>query len=173
MNFSEKVKEKPFICGIEFDFNGSLSPSSKAEFSRFYNSYENNNAFMKAYFSQRSISFTETSEHTNSGTIYNQKLSIQFPSNDLNRSLRIEMLKFVRFIKLKLNTGKEMVLGRNDFYQNAKPVLKTSSNLTITKAEFSTTSIFPMGYVDFDQEKVNITSLLFPYELPLSFANIY
>lgn len=172
MSLYEKVKSSLHVCGIELDFAGSLTPSSSEEFLNFYNSYENNNIFIDTYFGQKRVRFNETTTDTDPGTVYNQTLTIQFPSNDLNRALRLELFKKVKYIKIKLNNNSEMVMGRNDYYQNKKPSVKISSDLKISKVTFSTRSIAPLSYIQFDNSNFIIENLFFPLEMPIDFINV-
>jgi hypothetical protein len=54
----------------------------------------------------------------------------------------------VRFVKLKLTNGMDLVIGRNDIQQNARPRVKIKTNEKKAEAEFETVSIFPSGFVD-------------------------
>ncbi len=168
----DKVKELPHVCGIELDLYGSLSPSSSKDFLKFYNSYEYNNAFMAAYFGQKTIRFGEISSDTTAGLIHTQTLTIQFPSNDLNRAARLDIFKKVKFIKIKLNNNTEMVMGRNDYFQNKKPSVKISSNLKTSRVTFQTRSIVALGYVEFDESNFDIENLFLPADVPINFINL-
>jgi hypothetical protein len=53
----------------------------------------------------------------------------------------------VTFVKLKLTTGRDLVIGRNDIKQNARPRIKTETNIKTAEVKFETVSIFPAGYV--------------------------
>jgi hypothetical protein len=103
--------------------------------------------FAKTYVGLGSVSFGEESEYSLAGTSYKQSVTIRFPSNDKNRSERIELMQKVKFIKLKLTNGRDLVIGRNDYQQNARPKIKTKTNIKTAEAEFQTVSMFPAGFV--------------------------
>lgn len=167
MELQEKVKSLPHVCGIELDFDGQLIPSAGEELINFYNSYPSNNEFVKAYFGLKTVRFKESSVDTRSGVYFNQGLVIQFPSNDVNRSSRLDLFKKVKFIKIKLTNNTEMVFGRNDYFQNKKPEVKIESDLNISKVTFSTKSIFPLGFLIVDMGAVG-----FPVDVPIDFINL-
>jgi hypothetical protein len=147
MELLDKVKVNPNICGVELAFNGSLIPSKILDWQQFYNSTMLDMDFTKAHFGLASVSFAEESETGNSGTSYKQSTSIRFPSTDEKRAERLAMMQEVKFIKLKLTNGLDIVVGRNDFVQNARPKFKIKTNQKTAEVVFETVSIFPSGYV--------------------------
>lgn len=166
MELKDKVNSSPHICGIELDFSGELAPSYTNDFLKFYNSYENGNVFQETYFGKKTVRLKESSFHSREGYGFNQSLSIKFPSNDLNRALRIEMFKKVKFIKIKLSNGTDMVLGRNDYFQNKKPNVKIESDEKMTQIRFSTKSMASLGFLPSEGGAVG-----FPVDIPIDFIN--
>lgn len=149
MALYDKVKPVPNICRIELAFEGNLLPSIIEGYQPFYNSIMQDTDFTPTYFGLGSVSFSEESDDSTSGTSWKQKVSIRFPSTDSSRSYRLASFHKVKFLKLVLTNGRALVIGRNDFEQNAKPVIKTSTNEKLGQAEFETVSIFPIGYTPY------------------------
>lgn len=137
----------PNICGIEIATSGSLKPSSIEGYQEFYNSIPVGTNFAKAYTGKASVSFDEQSLEDNAGISYKQKLIITFPATDKDRANRFAFLQKTRFVKILLTNNKHIVIGRNDFEQNARPKVTVKSNVKLAQAEFETVSIFPSGYV--------------------------
>lgn len=143
----ERVNSLPNICGIEMAFNGAMLPSAIEGYQEFYNSIPSYADFTPAHFGRASVSFDEDSLEDNAGISYRQKLTILFPASDADRASRIVMMHKVKFIKIKLSNNKDIILGRNDFEQNARIKVKTKLDERMAQAEFETVSIFPAGYV--------------------------
>ena len=146
MALFDKVKSVPNICGVELAFNGDLLPSIIEGYQPFINSLMQNTDFTKTYFGVGSVSFSEESDDNAAGDSWTQKLVIRFPSSDDSRAYRLATFHKVKFIRIKLTNGRDLVMGRNDFTQNARPLVKTSTNANIGQAEFQTVSITPLGY---------------------------
>ena len=146
MALFDKVKSVPNICGIQLAFNGELLPSIIEGYQPFINSLMQSTEFTKAYFGIGSVSFSEESDDSAAGTSWTQKLVIRFPGSDDSRAYRLAAFHKVKFIKIRLTNGRDLLMGRNDFGQNAKPMVKTSINANIGQAEFQTVSIMPLGY---------------------------
>lgn len=142
-----KVKGLPvYICGVEVSFDANAYPSSINNWQPFFNSLFDNYDFQKTYAGLGSLSYAEQSEEKNSGTQYKQKLEFRFPNHDENRSERITLIKKAKYFKINLTNGKNIIIGRNDFYQNAKPKCVFKSNQSSTEVEVQTISMFPSGY---------------------------
>jgi hypothetical protein len=144
-NLFEKVSSFPVVCTIYFGFSITVLPSVIDAWQPFYNNTLSGD-FTKAYFGKASVSFAETSETPAGGVQYKQKLTIVFPATDSNRALRMEQLHKVKYIKIELSTGKTILIGRNDYYQNARPAIKVESSEHLAQATFETISIFPTGF---------------------------
>ncbi|MES2487572.1 MAG: hypothetical protein V4581_16700 [Bacteroidota bacterium] len=142
-----RVKSLPNICGIQFAFDGSLIPSTIPGYQQFYNALESDTDFEEAYFGRGSVSFIEESAESAAGISYSQKLSIQFRVSDGYRADRLVLLHNAKYIKIRLSNLKDMVIGRNDFEQNARPRIKVQTDERLGQATFETVSIFPTGYV--------------------------
>lgn len=147
MGLLDRVNVNPNICGIELAFAGDLTAATIPDWQQFYNSVMTGTDFAKTYMGLGSVSFSEESETSNSGTSYKQAVTIRFPSSDGNRSERIALMDKVKFVKLKLTTGRDLVIGRNDYKQNARPRIKIKTNQKTAEVVFETVSIFPSGFV--------------------------
>ena len=172
MSIFQKIKINPQICGIELDFNGELSPENSKATQNFYNSAGVDNNWNTTYFGKKTVSFSETSKTSRAGTSFKQTLKIKFPSNDSSRSDRIALIEKVKFIKLILTNDTNLVLGRNDFFQNKSPEVKISSTEKITTITFTTKSIFSIGFIDALGEDASAFSDLLPHDIPITFINI-
>lgn len=162
MQLLDRVISNINLCAVELSFNSSAIPSNIDGWQPFYNSTFLNADFEKAYASLVSINFDEESFDTNAGTPYKQKISFRFPNSDANRASRIELMKKVNFIKLKQTNGLDIIIGRNDFNQNAKPKVKVKQNEQICEVSFETSSITPSGYTP------NINQFGLPTFIPIT-----
>lgn len=175
MNLNQKVDNQPFICGILVSFKGDLISNHTSEESNFFETTPIDSNFIDIYFTKSTVKYKEASKTIRGNTYYIQNLSIRFPSNDKNRSLKLKEFEKVKFLKLKLTSGEELALGRNDYKQNTFPKVKINSNEKTTFISFTIESIFPLGYSSLtstaDLElKLNISA--FPLTLPhLQMAN--
>lgn len=147
MELLDRVNINPNICGVELAFTGEITAANIPEWQPFYNSAMHDLDFSKTYVGLGSVSFGEESEDNPAGTLYKQSISIRFPSNDKNRSERLELMHKVKFVKLKLSNGRDLVIGRNDFFQNARPKIKTETNIKTAEVRIQTISIAPAGFV--------------------------
>lgn len=147
MQLLEKVTFNPNICGVELGFTGNLLASSIPEWQEFYNSYMSGIDFTKTYIGLGSVAFEEQSAESAAGISYKQKIIIRFPVTDSKRAERLALMHQVRFLKLKLTNGLDLVIGRNDYQQNARPKIKTESNIKMGEITFETVSITPAGFV--------------------------
>jgi hypothetical protein len=147
MQLLDKVTINPNICGVELAFTGELLPSSIPDWQQFYNSAMVGTDFSKIYIGLASVSFGEESQESNAGTSYKQSVSIRFPATDGNRSERMDLLQGVKFLKLKLTNGRDLVIGRNDYKQNARPKIKTKTNEKLAEVVFETIAMFSAGFV--------------------------
>jgi hypothetical protein len=147
MQLLDKVRSSSNICSIELSFDSVSVPSIIAGWQPFYNSIFENNDFKKAYASLSSIDFQEESQESIAGVSYEQKVSFRFPSTDLHRAERIALLQKIKFVKLKLTNGLDIIVGRNDFNQNTKPKVKVKMNQKVCEVNIESHSIFPSGYM--------------------------
>lgn len=146
MQLLDRVRSNPFFCGIEISFLADAVPSIQVNWQPFYNSTFINNDFEKAYASIGSIDFQEESIDSAAGVSYDQKVVFRFPVTDANRSERIALFHTIKFVKLKLTTGQDIIIGRNDFQQNTKPKIKSKSNAKTCEINIESRSIFPSGF---------------------------
>lgn len=163
MELLDRVNINPNICGVQLAFNGQLTAANIPDWQPFYNSTQFAVDFTKTYIGLGSVQFEEESDSGLAGTSYKQSVVIRFPVNDANRSDRVELLQNVKFIKLLLTDGRELVIGRNDYLQNARPKIKTKTNIKTAEAEFQTVSMFSAGFVS------DINSVGLPTLIPISF----
>lgn len=147
MGLLDRVNVNPNICAVEVAFTGELTAANIPDWQQFYNSSMAGLDFAKTYVGLGSVSFGEESEYSLAGTSYKQSVTIRFPSNDANRAERIELMQKVKFLKLKLTNGRDIVIGRNDYQQNALPKIKTETNIKTAEVKFQTISISPAGFV--------------------------
>ncbi|MEI6865811.1 hypothetical protein [Flavicella sp.] len=171
MQLAEKVKDTPFIYGIELDFSGHLVPVS-SESGGFFNSKANQLTWEEIYFGRKTVSFKETTKTDKRGnTVFSQFLTIKFPSNDFNRANRLALFFQVRFLKILLTNKTSLVFGRNDFYQNKPPAVSISSSERMSSVSFESKSIFPTGFAEI-QDISQVSDQLLPADLPLTFINL-
>lgn len=157
-----RVKQSPNICSIELAFNGDLVPSTLTGWQPFFNNLGVDCDFTKTYVGLGSVSFNEDMEQTKSGELYKQKISIRLPSTDPLRAERLQLFKTAKYVKANLTNGLSIVIGRNDYHQNAKPKIAIKSNQKLSEIEFETVSIFPTGFIP------NLDSYGLPSFLPLT-----
>ena len=162
MLLTERVQANVTICGIEVDLSAKEFASGNFDVQPFYNSNLNESNFQKVYSSSGSIRFQETSEESVAGTAYTQNVTMKFPSFDNKRSQRIEELRYLKFISLKLNDGQSLLLGRNDFFQNTRPKISVQSSEKVTMVSMVTQSVFPIGFFG------NTVPYGFSYQIPVS-----
>lgn len=142
----DKVLSNIHLCGVEISFDAKVKASDIDGWQPFYNSTFENYDFQKAYASLSSIDFSEESNDSNGGISYKQKIAFRFPNSDANRASRIELLKKVKFIKLKQTNGLDILIGRNDSEQNARPKIKIKQNEQLCEVSFESSSMSPSGY---------------------------
>lgn len=159
MELLDRVKDTPFICGVELAFNGELSPSSIPDWQPFYNSSTIATDFAKTHIGFASVSFEEESQESPAGTSYKQSCTFRFPATDARRSERIALMDRVRFVKLNLTNGLDLVIGRNDIQQNARPRINIKTNTKTAEAKFETVSITSSGFVS-DASAVGLPTLI-------------
>lgn len=146
MEILDKVVTRSFICGLELSFNANVVPSAIQGWQVFYNSTFTDNDFVKAYGSKSSFDFGEESIQTPEGISYKQKITFRLPITDHKRAERIAQLHTLKFAKIKTTTGLDIIIGRNDYFQNTKPVVKVKTNEHLCEVEITTQSIFPSGF---------------------------
>ena len=162
MNINDRVHLNPFICKVLFDFSGTATPvAGNQVLQNFYDTaFDSAADFQEIYNSKGKVRFSEEGEQTSAGMLYTQKLVIQFPNGDLKRSERVENLTKVKHIAIGLTTSKNIILGRNDFYQNTRPKVKIETNEKTAAISFTFKSIFTCGYTALSGQNV------FPFVIP-------
>lgn len=146
----EKVDKQRIICKLKFHFDGgfetiNLSGDLPYVGQRFYESVHSGKLDVNdTYFSKGSFTFSENSSPTESGILYKQQITMRFPSNDLRRGARIDMIHKVKFVEMILNDSTSYIMGRNDITQNRRPSIETDSGLHMTQVKISSESIQPV-----------------------------
>ena len=156
--FENKVYSNISLCGVEISFNLMALPSTITGWQRFNNNLYDG-VFIKNKPAITSINFVEESKQTSAGILYTQKVSWRLINNDQYKADRIEQLYKMNYVKLKLTNGKHLLIGRNDFNQNAKPKIEIKQNQQQLEVEVSVDSIMSVGYVP-SPEDVGLPVLL-------------
>lgn len=166
MTLTDKVLVLPNVCGVHLDLTGQLTPAVDTSLQPFYNTVVHGGTPTPVYFSPSKGVISEVGTETRSGMVYEQKLQLQFPSNDPLRIVRLEAYLKVKFIYITLSTGMVLFFGRNDYFQNTVPKKNVSISKDLTQITYSLKSIFPMGFTNgsFDFQ--------LPEGLPINFYNL-
>lgn len=166
MNLSNKVLVLPNLCGIHFDLTGEASPSVGPSLQPFYNTVVQNATPTPVYFTPSKGIISETGTDTRSGMVWEQKLQLQFPSNDPLKAMRLEAYLKVKYIYITLSTGMVLFFGRNDYFQNAVPKRAVVVTKDLTQITYTLKSISPMGFTNgsFDFQ--------LPEDIPINFYNL-
>lgn len=143
---TDRVADNVHICGVEIALVGKAIPSINPVWQRLYNSIFEDDDFQKVYAGLSSLQFNEESVNTSAGMYFKQKVTFRFPTTDNLRADRLMFFSKIKFIKLLLTNGLEIVVGRNDFEQNAKPLVEIKTNEQLAEVEVNTSSIFASGY---------------------------
>jgi len=160
-----KVLSKPYPCKIFIDFSGQLVASNSQGVASFFNSKSVDPQWFEVYSGKAALSFGESSTETPAGTIYNQKVKLRFPSNDTLRAVRIDYFRKAKFIAIQLTDKRYLVIGRNDFFQNRKPVLVTESNEQLTEVNFDCRAIAPAAFLVNDENGIIIDENVYSINL--------
>lgn len=168
MGIYTQVNSLPFVTKVYFSFEGALLPSNSDDHQSFFDSLPVNALFYETYFSQSTLRFIETSSSENGNIIYNQSVVFRFNSNDSQRSIRIDQFHMVKYIKLRLDDDRELMIGRNDVEQNSEPTIQVKSDLKSTVFSFKIKSIFPAGFdsLEGNDLDVDLRMRAFPILLP-------
>lgn len=146
MQLLDKVRTNINACEIQLAFDGIAVPSIIAGWQPFYNSIMEDAEFHKAGVSISSIDYAQESVTSKAGISYKQKVTFRFPNGDQYRADRIALMQKIKFVNIKLTDGRLLTIGRNDFNQNTKPIIKTTENTKVCEVEIESQSIFPTGY---------------------------
>lgn len=159
----DRVVSNVHLCGVEVAFTGTSVASIIDGWQPFYNQTFENANFQKAYATLTSIEFTEESIVQNGNTAFKQKVQFRFPANDANRANRIQLLHKIKFIKAKITDGRDIVIGRNDVFQNTLPTIKSKANEQFCEIEVEAISMTSAGFTP------NPNRFGLPSFIPLSF----
>lgn len=143
----ERVSQLPTICRIAMAFSGNLIPATIAGYQPFNNALESGTDFVMAYFGRATVTFEESNVLSAAGDSWKQTLTIQYPSTDSQRAVRMQQILKAKFIKILLSNNKQLVIGRNDFEQNTRPVIQVKTDHRLSQVTFLTVSVFATGYV--------------------------
>ena len=166
MELIDKSKIIQNICGIEIDASAQYRPSAENSLQPFSNTFISTTSAKPVYFGKGKVAYAQQGKPTSSGMLYSQVLSIQFPNSDLLSSERIKEYIKVKLIYIRLSAGVVILFGRNDFYQNAAPVVTIKNTQNITKITYKAQSMFPAG-----QTNGSLKNLL-PGDFPINFYNL-
>jgi len=151
MPLSQKIQDQPYICGVLLCFGAELSPQAGADvLQNFYDTALASADIQGIYTTKSKTSFRESSKPTRSGYVYEQRVSISLPIGSIDRSVNIEKVKQARSVILQLTNGRYLFLGRNDKDLNTAPKIEYQGDEKIAVFQFSTTSMFPVGYSDIE-----------------------
>ncbi len=169
----DRVYTNIHSCGIEIAFVGESVPSTIDNWQPFYNETFVGSNFQKAYAGIASIEFTEESMTSAAGTSFKQKTVFRFPATDELRAERIALLHKIKFLKVMLDNGSAIVIGRNDVTQNALPVIKSKSNQHMCEVEIETRSIAPAGFTPLvsNAPPVNIPLVMNPFYATVTYSS--
>jgi len=160
---SSKASGHPFICGVLLATNAIALPvHGNGGFQPFFDSLFVEENFIPLYNSAGKVTFTETGKETTGGILYTQTLSMRFPNGDLQKATRVSEILKATFFAIALTTGRFLIIGRNDVYQNTSPVIETRSLVNTTEVTITVLSIFSAGYLYIEG---NAT---FPFVIPSS-----
>lgn len=146
MDILDRVTTSSNICKVHLAFSGVASPSVIQGWQPFYNTLFTDAVFNKTYASLSSIDFDETESESPAGPFYTQLISFRFPVTDKHRAERIALLRKIKFVKLSFTNGLDLVVGRNDFTQNARPSIKVKTNAKLCEVTIECKSTFPAAY---------------------------
>lgn len=162
MQLLDKVLTNLNLCGVSFSFQGNANPSIITGWQPFYNATFDG-TFEKAYTTVASVNYDQESAKTTAGIVYTQKVTFILPNSDQYRADRIALIHKLKYVKLHLSEGQDIIIGRNDYFQNKKPNIKVSENHQRCAVEISNRSIYPTAYTP----RANAYGL--PSLIPLSF----
>jgi hypothetical protein len=165
MNLAERVPYLKNICGVAIDLSALPVPSHSTGSQLFYDSFLIQSQPKPVYYGKRSVRFSENTKQSRAGIFYETTVEIQFPNSDLNRSLRIEEMRKAQYVIVQLSGGGAILVGRNDWYQNAKPAFKMTSDEQITSVKYTAISMFSSGFLP------QYNSGLLPHSIPVNLLN--
>lgn len=171
MYLLKKVSQAPYICKIALDFSGALIPFAGEAFQNFVNSTGNEFTWLDTYFGKKSVSFRETEQLTKSGSVFSQTLQIIVPNADQQKTDRLAFIKQAKFVRVELSNGHILVMGRNDYFQNKKLEIVSSSDHSSYNIRFSTKSIFSIGHLRI-HVVAPVIDFLLPTDNPNNFISI-
>jgi hypothetical protein len=134
------------LCGVSLFFNNDVLPNVINTSQLFYDSTITTIP-QKIYTSKSTLAFGQESKPSASGVIYTQKAVFSFPTGDAKVSERIAKLQQIRHIEVELTNGQKYIIGRNDFYQNARPEIEVQNTENTVQVSITSLSMFPIGFL--------------------------
>ena len=165
MLLSQKVPNLTNICGVAIDLSAYPVPSYSGNNQNFYDSYLASSNSQSVYYGKQSVRFKEVKKDDRAGDYWEISMSLQFPSTDKERALRLEEFRKARFVILQLSNNLSMILGRNDYFQNARPKIKIESDEQLTAVQFTWRSIVQTGFLP------DYNEALLPHSVPVNLLN--
>lgn len=165
MNLLQRPSLLQNICELRLVTDASILPAARGSQQPFFNTHYSSGNIKPAYFGRSTISYSQTGKDTPSGHLYEQRLSVSFRNSDLLNAKRIEEYRSVKFIIIKMD-GVELILGRNDYFQNTSPVAEIQNTINNVEVSYRTFSIFPLGTSNGSADH------LFGEDIPINFFNL-
>lgn len=165
MNLAEKVSRLRNICGIAIDLSAVPIASYSENSQSFFDSYLVESSAEAVYFGKKNVSFSEASKSSRAGNFWESEVQIQFPGTDKNRAKRIEKFRQARYLVVNVTGGLSFFLGRNDYYQNARPKVEIKTNEHLIQVKYTFTQIYPTGFLP------EYNGAVLPHSVPVNLLN--
>ena len=168
MDLLQKPTLRQNICGITLLPKAVFKTAPDGSVQPFFNTYidTGESELKPAYFGKANASFSQSGKETAAGTQWDQSLTIRFPNTDLRNANRIAEYMKAEGIAIRLSGGQSVFLGRNDYYQNAKPRISVNANNNIVEVTYRCASIFPAGLTN------GAADHLLGEDIPINFFNL-
>lgn len=147
MDLSKKVSISPNACKVAIYTDGIPTAAVVQSLSSFFNIAHMNATPSQVYITSGSLRVAEKSKTTKNGVVYDQKITFRLPTSDELRAQRIHEFQKIKFLEITLSNKAKLLFGRNDYFQNAAPVIETTSSEKITEVSLSQQSISPLGFL--------------------------
>lgn len=133
------------LCGVSLFYNNGMLPNVLNSNQLFYDSTISTSP-EKIYTSKSTLALGQESTRSGNGVVYTQKVVFTFPTGDALVSERVAKLQEIKHLEVELNDGKKYIIGRNDYYQNARPEIEVQNTENTIQVSITTVSIFPIGF---------------------------
>jgi len=165
MLLSQRPPNLTYICGVAIDLTAIPVPSYSENSQSFYDSYLADSGAESVYYGKKSVRFSENKKESRSGDYWEISAEITFPVTDKNRALRLEKFRKARYMILKLSNGLAFLIGRNDYYQNARPKIQIQNTEHFSRVKFTVKSIVQTGFLP------DYNEALLPHSVPVNLLN--